>query len=155
MQSQIDTIKQQRVERLEQIRETTKMTQSGFAKYLDLEAGSYSDIKRIRCGISQSVLKKLEKKLNVNIEWLLTGIGEMTVNDVDDAAGHIASKILIPYQKQSSDDVNTYIDRLFKLIERRDDQIEKLMHSLKEYEQESQNKLNKVLTMLESIKADK
>lgn len=155
MLSQMDTIRQQRAERLELLREQTGMTQSDFAKYLDLEPGSYSDIKRVRVGISQAVLKRLEKKLNVNLEWLLTGIGEMALDNKEAGSGSASVDILIPYRNQSSEGVNAYIDRLFKLIERRDDQIEKLMHSLKEYEQESQNKLNKVLMMLESIKAEK
>jgi len=152
MQSQIDTIRQQRAERLELIREQTRMTQSDFAKYLDLEPGSYSDIKRVRVGISQSVLKKLEKKLNINLEWLLTGFGEMEKEITDEDKGNAESKMLAPFQKQSSEGVNAYIDRLFKIIERRDEQIQQLMHSLKEYEQENQSKLSKILAILEPPK---
>ena len=52
----------------------------------------------------------------------------------------------------SRDGVNAYIDRLFKLIERRDEQIEKLIQALKISEQENANKLNELVNLLNQSK---
>lgn len=59
METQVDIIRQQRAERPELIRKQTGMIQSDFAKYLDLEPGSYSDVKRAKNGISQSLHKTM------------------------------------------------------------------------------------------------
>jgi transcriptional regulator with XRE-family HTH domain len=152
MPSQIDTIRQQQAKRLELIREHTGMIQSDFAKYLDLEPGSYSDIKRCKNGISKSVQTKLEKKLNVNIEWLITGNGLMILEKNEAEAVNTQYETIASFSNQPNEGTNAYIDKLFKIIERRDDQIEKLLQSLKERDQEDKNNMNKIFSMIESIK---
>ncbi|MES2418125.1 MAG: S24 family peptidase [Bacteroidota bacterium] len=53
-------------------------TQSEFAKKLNIQAGSLSDIIRGKggMGISNAIKDKLNLLFGVNIEWLTTGIGE-------------------------------------------------------------------------------
>lgn len=151
MESQVDIIRQHQAERLEQVREQTGMIQSDFAAHLDLQPGSYSDIKRGKNGISKSVLKKLEKKLNINIEWLLTGSGEMSSVKEGTNVGN-TNEVLIPYKNQLSEGVSSHIDNLFKIIERRDEQIDRLLQSIKERDEAEKNGINKILAMLEKFK---
>jgi transcriptional regulator with XRE-family HTH domain len=151
MAFKIDQFKMQQVDRLELVREQTGMNQSDFAKFLDLEPGSYSDVKRGKNGVSRNVLRTLEKKLNVNIEWLLTGIGEMRTKPVE---GEVKTNVetLIPYKLQSGEGVNSYIDRLFLIIERRDAQIEKLMQALRDRDQLDKESTTKILSYLEKMR---
>ena len=129
MSTKIDLIKTQQAERLEQIREHTGMNQQVFAEYVDLQPGSYSDIKRGKSGISRNLLVKLEKKLNVNIDWLLTGTGDM-LNAGEQA--HIPKAVIPPYKKQLTEGVNAYIENLFRIIERKDEQIDRLLEAIRQ-----------------------
>jgi transcriptional regulator with XRE-family HTH domain len=131
------------------IREQTGMNQNDFASYLDLRPGSYSDIKRSKNGISRNVLRKMEKKLKVNAQWMLTGIGDITMSNEDEGTSK-ALKPMAPYKTQSNEGVNAYFDKLFKIIERRDEQIDKLLLSLKERDEMDKNSIGKILAKLES-----
>ncbi len=68
----------QQFERLKVIRNHYKLTQDEFARGLEIKQGSYSDIERGRIdNISTSILTKIAFYYNININWLLTGEGEM------------------------------------------------------------------------------
>lgn len=151
MDSQFDTMRQQQAERLELIREQTGMIQLEFAKYLDLEPGSYSDIKRGKNGISKNVLRKLEKKLNINIEWIMTGNGSMSLGNSEVENTLVAEK-LNPYKLHSSEGMNLYVDKLFKIIERRDEQIERLLVSNRELDYLLKEGMEKIMTKLNENK---
>lgn len=62
-------------ERLKNLREDLKLSQTLFAQTLGIKAGSLSDIERGRIGISASLLKELANKYKVNPTWILLGIG--------------------------------------------------------------------------------
>lgn len=66
-------------ERLKQIRDYFNLNQNDFAESLGLKQGSYSDIERgRRKGLSQAIIEGIAKSYNqINIDWLLTGEGEM------------------------------------------------------------------------------
>lgn len=66
-----------RIERLEVVRNAKEVNQTQFAKILGIKPALYSDIKFGRIGISKNILWELENELNVNINWLFTGTGEM------------------------------------------------------------------------------
>jgi DNA-binding XRE family transcriptional regulator len=66
-------------DRLKKIRLFLKKSQDDFASLLGMKQGSLSDIERGKDGISVSkeVKYRLDKDLNVSIDWLETGKGEM------------------------------------------------------------------------------
>lgn len=66
-----DKLKMEIAERLEKIRILINFNQSKFASSLEMKPGSYSDIKRGKAGLSKRLLNLIEKKHNVNLEWLL------------------------------------------------------------------------------------
>ncbi len=152
MKSQIDTIREQQAERLELVRKETGMKQIEFAQYLDLQPTSYSDIKRAKNGISRNMMQKLERKLNVNIDWLLTGNGEMKVPENGKYQPTKEMEMITPFKTQPTEGVNNYIDKLFKIIERRDDQIERLLTSNQEKDVLISGELRKIVDLLNNLK---
>uniref|UniRef100_UPI004057146A helix-turn-helix domain-containing protein n=1 Tax=Agathobacter sp. TaxID=2021311 RepID=UPI004057146A len=66
-------------ERLFQIRKKLKMTQIDFSKILNSSNGHVSDMEKDRKNITDSTIELLKLKLNVNSDWLRTGLGEMFI----------------------------------------------------------------------------
>lgn len=64
-------------ERLLTIRKTMGYTQLNFSKILGISRNNYTHIESGRSKISNELLQNLTKNLSVNINWLLTGEGEM------------------------------------------------------------------------------
>lgn len=125
------SLKKEQSERLELIRKDSGLTQSDFAKYLEIEPGSYSDIKRGKNGISRNLLAKLEKKLHVNTAWLLNNEGAMyRLDDMENKPE--ANTLTIPPPKMSVEHTNAYIEKLFALINKKDEQIEKKDEQIKD-----------------------
>jgi len=128
----------ERVERLEAVRIAKEVNQTQFAKILGIKPASYSDIKLGRSGISKNVIWKLENELNVNINWLLTGIGEMELvnNTCDTSKGECVKAQNIP--KSFSNEAAGLIKQLYQIIEKKDQQIDK-----------KDEQIDKVLEMIE------
>ncbi|OWK71742.1 S24 family peptidase [Pedobacter sp. AJM] len=81
-------------------------TQRDFAVALNIKDGSLSDILRGRTGISNAIKDRLNFKLNINIEWLETGVGEAVKK-----IGPVISEIKegVPYYDISLSDTDTLI----------------------------------------------
>lgn len=69
-------------DRLKKVRKHFKLSQVDFAKSIGMKQGSYSDIERGRNkGLSNTTIENIAKNYNLlNIDWLLTGEGEMLKN---------------------------------------------------------------------------
>jgi len=99
-------------ERLEAIRVCLNLKQKEFAGVLGIQAGSYSDIKRGKVGVSTKIKKFIDEELGVNMKWFMTGVGEMfTDKDVSkmiynykNRIGKKSLKINIPDQALGSRD---------------------------------------------------
>jgi transcriptional regulator with XRE-family HTH domain len=63
--------------RLKQIRESLKLSQQQFAEKLSIKSQSVYKVEKDLNGLSNETLINLIKNYNVNINWLLTGEGEM------------------------------------------------------------------------------
>jgi transcriptional regulator with XRE-family HTH domain len=149
METEIEKIREQQAERIELIRRQTGMNQIEFAQYLDIKPTSYSDIKRAKNGISRNIMQKLERK-NVNIDWLLTGRGDMKMPKSDRQTSR-GMEMITPYSTQPAESVNSYIDKLFKIIERRDEQIERLLTTNQEKDVLISSELRKITEMFNKI----
>ncbi len=68
-------------ERLKEIRETLKLSQSEFAKKLNLQRNSISLVENGKRNLSDRTIQDICNKFNVNEEWLRDGIGEMFCQD--------------------------------------------------------------------------
>lgn len=65
-------------DRIKQIMESLKMTQSEFASYVGLAPATLSSIFNGRTRPTLNVVEVLKKKIpNINIDWLLLGTGDM------------------------------------------------------------------------------
>lgn len=65
-------------DRIRQIMESRRMTQSEFADYIELAPATLSSIFNGRTRPTLNVVEALKKKIpNINMEWLLFGIGDM------------------------------------------------------------------------------
>lgn len=70
-------------QRLLEIRRQLRLNQAEMGEKIGLGQGGYSSIETDRTDISKSVQLLLEKNLNINIDWLLTGSGEMFMPNKD------------------------------------------------------------------------
>ena len=68
-------------ERLNALRNKLNLSQSEFAKSLDLTQGAYSAIERGKANVSGDTKINLINKYHVNMLWLEQGIGEMFAMD--------------------------------------------------------------------------
>jgi len=68
-------------ERLRLLRETIGVTQGDFAKTIGVAPSFISGIERKKKDLSRDLLEKILKKYNVNLNWLLTGEGEMFLGE--------------------------------------------------------------------------
>lgn len=122
----------------ERIRELKKFTGLNFSKLAE-EIGlntvqTLYDIKNGKCGISKEVAKKIQERyLNISIAWLLTGEGEMLVDNQviqnnqngDNIHGHSVTvnnteKDYLEIIKTQADQLSKsqdQIDRLISIIE--------------------------------------
>ena len=65
-------------DRIRQIMESRKMTQSEFSDYIELAPATLSSIFNGRTRPTLNVVEALKKKIpNINIEWLMFGTGSM------------------------------------------------------------------------------
>jgi len=71
-------------DRLRQLRRHLGVNQCDFAESIGLKQGSYSDIERGRSGLSNHVKMSLSEKYNVNIDWLVSGEGNMFINEFEE-----------------------------------------------------------------------
>lgn len=63
--------------RLKQIRESLKLSQQQFAEKLSIKSQSVYKVEKDLNGLSNETLINLIKNYNVNVNWLLTGDGQM------------------------------------------------------------------------------
>ena len=63
--------------RLKQIRKALRLTQADFGELMGLTPTAISKIESGKRGVSNQLLELLNYKLNVNVDWVTTGKGEM------------------------------------------------------------------------------
>jgi SOS-response transcriptional repressor LexA len=68
-------------DRLKIIRETIGVSQTEFARVLDVAPSFISGIERDKKDVSRELLQKLLEKYQININWLLSGSGMMFLNE--------------------------------------------------------------------------
>ena len=68
-------------ERLIELRKKLGFNQTEFGKYFDLKQTAISQYEKGINELKSSFLEKVFKEFNVNINWLLTGQGEMFFNN--------------------------------------------------------------------------
>lgn len=66
-------------DRLKQLRKTLKLTQSEFAKKLNLSQNHISSLENGSRVITTRLLNDLEKTFNININFIKSGTGEMFI----------------------------------------------------------------------------
>jgi transcriptional regulator with XRE-family HTH domain len=64
-------------QRLKIFRTSIKKTQLEFAEAVGLKQGSYADVERGKVKVSTDIKNRLSKEFSLNIEWLMTGEGNM------------------------------------------------------------------------------
>lgn len=79
-------------ERLKKIRETLKLSQSEFAKKLNLQRNSISLVENGKRNLSDRTIQDICNKFNVNEEWLREGKGEMFCQDEKSIVNELVAK---------------------------------------------------------------
>lgn len=70
--------------RFKMVRMAQKLTLTKLAKMLNLSPGYLSEVENGKKAMSQELFYSLIEKLNINLNWLLTGEGEMFVKKKGD-----------------------------------------------------------------------
>jgi len=125
--------------RIKQIRNKLNISQKNFASELSTSAPKLSNYENGKYGVKTDMLEILYIKFNINLNWLVTGKGNMTVNSEDNSisvTGHVAKGTNINVGDNSNFNINNIEDeRLLKLCEEveklKPKQIEKLFYMAK------------------------
>lgn len=70
--------------RLKQVRESLKMSQTQMSKLLSIGQSTLSQLETGNSSPSFEVLNKLAERADVNLNWLVTGSGDMLVGEEED-----------------------------------------------------------------------
>lgn len=70
-------------ERLSIIFKSININQTSFAKSLGISVGNISDIMNAKINPSSQSLQKMAEVYHINLNWLLTGDGEMFIKEAD------------------------------------------------------------------------
>lgn len=92
--------------RLKQTRENLGLSQSAFGKKIGL---SFQHVSRYERGVispTSDILTRLHERLNVSIDWLLTGRGSMFAN---------IRRLAEEDETQMKESIKTWIDEFWKL----------------------------------------
>lgn len=117
--------------RLRMFRKHSKLTQQSIADIIGIRQASYSDIE---CGktlsISKPIQNSLEAKLNLNLNWLFTGKGEMIIDK--NIGNQVNDDQVFYHPKERSDDLKLitleYSDfkKMVETIKRQEETISRL-----------------------------
>lgn len=66
--------------RLKQIRNFLKLNQQEMADNFNVQLVTYRNYEQGKRGLPLELIEKLNEKLNININWLFTGTGEIFIN---------------------------------------------------------------------------
>lgn len=102
-------------QRLKIVRKFLKVTQIDFGASLGLTQAGYSDIERGKNNISGKIKILLKKEHNINLNWLVTGEGEMFVATIEDN-GSESDKLAM--EQNLFERLQSEIDRLHREINR-------------------------------------
>jgi len=92
-------------ERLKKIRKTLKLTQDEFAKKIYSTHGFVSSVENSRFTMGAEFLYELNRQFNVNINWLLAGVGTM----------FLMPDKLLNKDRNNNDDVQSETDLLSEI----------------------------------------
>lgn len=79
-------------DRLKILRKTLNLTLKNFGESIGLKTGSYNDIEKGRCTLTERNKNLICETFNVNIVWLETGQGDMFLKDDTDIINKLAIK---------------------------------------------------------------
>jgi transcriptional regulator with XRE-family HTH domain len=92
-------------DRLKQVRLAKDLTQQAFAESLDTSASYISDIEAGKTAPGSKFLTTFLRKFNINLNWLLTGEGEMFLDE---------SKKVVPVEDIPKEKMKTWIDEFWQ-----------------------------------------
>ena len=72
-------------DRLKLIRANTKESQAKFCKRFDIPQQTYANYELNKRSIPDEIKTKLQQQIGVNLNWLITGKGDMYLNDQNDS----------------------------------------------------------------------
>ena len=84
-------------DRIRQIMESLQMTQSEFSEYIELAPATLSSIFNGRTRPTLNVVEAIKKKIpNINMEWLMFGLGDMYQQSPTPQEGALQSEQSVP-----------------------------------------------------------
>ena len=112
--------------RLKELRKKVDLTQAAFAKRIDLDRSSYTNLELGNTNITERNIKKICSEFNINEEGIKTGNGEMFQSMEED-------KELLNFVINILADKNEFVRSTFSTLAKLDksewDVIEKLINS--------------------------
>ena len=115
-------------EQLKAIRRIKGLTQRELAEQLEINASTVANIEaavgKTQRDIPKSMMRALVEKMNVNAHWLLTGHGDMFLEDKEEERALTGYRIPVLKQKasagpgqdwQSEDNIERYLDSVLDL----------------------------------------
>ncbi len=74
--------------RVEEIREDKKLNKKSFANLLNMQNSNYATLLKGK-NINGELSNLLKKEFDINLNWLISGVGDMYENDIDSSCDYI------------------------------------------------------------------
>lgn len=100
--------------RLKQIRCALNLSQEGLGDSIDLSRAAIASFEANKTKFSQETLYKLSKHFNINLNYLVSGVGEMFINTCENSHGFIRND-------KALENFKTWGRRLSKLLNDNDE----------------------------------
>ena len=81
------------IDRLKKIRANAALTQIEFAESVNMKREAYASVEIGKANMTQTLLGELARVYNININWLLTGRGEMIVENINKFKSSINNEV--------------------------------------------------------------
>lgn len=104
-------------QRIKSIRAKERLSQSVFAEALGIKQASLSDIERGKTEANYTLLFELSTKFSVNLNWLITGVGNDSIGYSDDnSSSSMLSEINIVNEiNDNKKEIRYYMDRVMDI----------------------------------------
>lgn len=103
-------------DKLRDVRKQLKLSQVVFAQSIGISGAHISAIELGKTGVSESFLKLIEAKYQINIDWLKTGEGEMFLPVLKTHSNESIEKALDSFAIQNTPEIGGLTDQEKRII---------------------------------------
>lgn len=98
--------------RMRQVRKALGFTQNKIVSYFEIGRANYSRIEKGEIFPGAVILSRISTQFNVSLDWMITGVGDMFVEDPSDLENQDPNFVDIGKYPEETRDLLLYMDRV-------------------------------------------